>query len=106
MSPDLNPMNYAIWPALKELVYFERTTPFTEAEIKDKIAECWNELSIEAIRATISSWKKRLCSVFDANGLATDHLRFEWNSQRCILIKENCLFLLLLFYLNLEFHEL
>ena len=76
MSPDLNPMDYAIWPALKELVYFERTTPFTEAEIKDKIAECWNELSIETIRASIRSWKKRLRSVCDANGLATDHLRF------------------------------
>ena len=30
MSPDLNPMDYAIWPALRELVYFQRTVPFTE----------------------------------------------------------------------------
>ena len=37
MSPDLNPMDYAIWPALKELVYFVRTAPLTEQELRQKI---------------------------------------------------------------------
>ena len=36
MSPDLNPMDYVIWPALRELVYFQRTTPLTEEELKEK----------------------------------------------------------------------
>ena len=74
-SPDLNPMDYAIWPALRDLVYFERTTPFTENELKQKIAESWNKLTIKAIRKSISSWKKRLRAVGQADGNATEHLR-------------------------------
>ena len=53
MSTDLNPIDYATWPAPKEMVYFERTISFTEAEMKEKITECCNELSIETIRISI-----------------------------------------------------
>ena len=55
MSPDLNPMDYAIWPALRELVYFQRIEPFTEEELVEKIRESWNEIEIELIQNSISS---------------------------------------------------
>ena len=60
MSPDLNPMDYAIWPALRELVYFQRIEPFTEEELVEKIRESWNEIEIELIQNSISSWKKKI----------------------------------------------
>ena len=44
MSPDLNPMDYAIWPALRELVYFQQIEPFTEEELVEKICESRNEI--------------------------------------------------------------
>lgn len=75
MSPDLNPMDYAIWPALRELVYFQRTVPFTEEELIQKIEESWNLITIELIRNSISSWKRRLRDVIVAGGYSTEHLR-------------------------------
>ena len=79
-------MDDAIWPTIIEMEYFERTTPLTEAEIKEKITGCWNELSIDTIGASISSWMKIVRSVCDANDLATDLLRLKVYSQRCILM--------------------
>ena len=75
MSPDLNPMDYAIWPALRELVYFQRAVPFTEEELIQKIEESWNFITIELIRNSISSWKRRLRDVIVAGGYSTEHLR-------------------------------
>ena len=63
MSPDLKPMNYAIWPALRELVYFQRIEPFTEEELVEKIRESWNEIEIE------------LRDVIKSGGHSTEHLR-------------------------------
>ena len=75
MSPDLNPMDYAIWPALRELVYFQRIEPFTEEELVEKIRESWNEIEIELIQKSISSLKKRLRDVVKSDGNSTEHLR-------------------------------
>ena len=74
MSPDLNPMDYGILPALRELVYFQRTTPFTEEELKEKISESWNQIPITLIQNSVSAWKKRLRAVIKANGKSTEHL--------------------------------
>ena len=75
MSPDHNPMDYAIWPALRELVYFQRIEPFKEEELVEKIRESWNEIEIKLIQNSISSWKKRLCDVIKSGGHSTGHLR-------------------------------
>ena len=75
MSPDLNPMDYAIWPALRELVYFQRIEPFTEEEPVEKIRESWNEIEIVLIQNSISSWKKRLRAVIKSGGHSTEHIR-------------------------------
>ena len=59
-SPDLNPMDYSAWGSLTEKLHAGRTEKFTEQELKDKIKEKWDEISVGKIRKSISSWKKRL----------------------------------------------
>lgn len=73
-SADLNPMDYSVWDLLSEKVYRGRTTPFTMDELKAKIVECWQEITVDQIRAVISSWKKRLRLVIYSNGGPIDHL--------------------------------
>ena len=74
-SPDLNPTGYAIWDSLSEKVYRDRQKPFTEDELKDKIQECWEEISINEIRWSVSCWKKRLRDVVAQREGSTDHLK-------------------------------
>ena len=44
-SPDLNPMDYAIWNQLSTKVYNQRRTPFTVNELKARILECLEEVT-------------------------------------------------------------
>ena len=46
-SPDLNLMDYTIWDPLSEKVYKGRTHKFTENELKEKIREKWEEITLE-----------------------------------------------------------
>ena len=41
-----------------EKVYAGRTEKFTEQELKDKIKEKWDEISVAEIHKSVSSWKK------------------------------------------------
>ena len=74
-SPDLNPMDYCIWNQLSTKVYSGRRMPFTIEELKERIIEAWNELTLERMRAGITSWKKRLRHVIAADGGSSEHLR-------------------------------
>ena len=73
-SPDLNPMDYTIWDSLSEKVYKGRTQKFTENEQKEKIREKWEEITLEEVRKSIGSFKKRLRAVCEQNGGHIDHL--------------------------------
>ena len=73
-SPDLNPMDYAIWDSLKEKVYANRRDKFTGDELKEKIRSAWDEISLDEIRNCISSWKKRLRLVCSQDGGHIEHL--------------------------------
>lgn len=76
-SADLNPMDYAIWNQLSELVYKDRQTPFPSVEaLSDQIKESWLELNLMSVRKSITGWKKRLRCVIRADGGSIDHLRF------------------------------
>ena len=57
-SPDLNPMDYTIWDSLYEKVYKGRTQKFTENDLKEKIWEKWEEITLEEVRKSIGSFKK------------------------------------------------
>lgn len=72
-SPDCNPMDYSIWNLLKQRVYCERRDKFTEVELKDKIVQCWESITVRDIRNSIASWKKRLRMVCAENGAAIEH---------------------------------
>lgn len=73
-SPDLNPMDYSVWDSLSEKVYAGRTEKFTEQELKDRIKEKWDEITVAEIRKSITSWKKRLRLVNSEDGGHIDHL--------------------------------
>jgi len=42
-SPDLNPVDYAVWGALQQMVYRDSITSLKD--LKEKIWRCWAELS-------------------------------------------------------------
>ena len=54
-SPDLDPMDYCIWNQLSTKVYAGRRLPFTLDELKERIVEAWDELTLERRRAVITS---------------------------------------------------
>ena len=53
---------------LSELVYAGRWHKFTEPELKQKILEAWQEISLTEIRGCISCWEKRLKLVIEQDG--------------------------------------
>ena len=42
-SPDLNPVDYAVWGALQQMVYRDRVNSLQD--LIEKITRCWDELS-------------------------------------------------------------
>jgi len=61
-SPDLNPVNYAVWGALQQLVYEHRS--FTSvAELKQAIINAWQELSQLFIDRSMSAWYIRMGAI-------------------------------------------
>jgi hypothetical protein len=71
-SPDLNPVDYAIWGALEECVY--KHTLKNVQELKLAIIEEWNNLSQNFINKSINQWRGRLRSVVENNGGHIEHL--------------------------------
>ena len=67
-------MDYTISDSLSEKVYKGRTQKFTENELKEKIQEKWEEITLEEVRKSIGSFKKRLRAVYEQNGGHIDHL--------------------------------
>ena len=59
---------------LSERVYTGLRHKFTEPELKQKILEAWQEISLTEIRASISCWKKRLYLVIEQDGDHIDNL--------------------------------
>jgi hypothetical protein len=72
-SPDLNPVDYAVWGALQQLVY--RSHSFTTLEeLKSAIVEAWRQLSQAFIDKSISEWRRRLECVVQQNGGQIEHI--------------------------------
>ena len=64
-SPDLNPMDYAVWGALQEMVYHRKT--FTSVqELKRAIITAWQQLSQAFLDRSIGEWRRRLENVYVA----------------------------------------
>jgi hypothetical protein len=74
-SPDLNPVDYAIWGALEERVYIHK--PRNIEELRQAIIEEWGKLSQRIIIRSIDQWRIRLIKVVELNGGHIEHLSFK-----------------------------
>jgi len=71
-SPELNPVDYAIWGALQEMVYCRRR--FTSVEqLKNAIITEWVKLSQRFINHAINEWRRRLERVVQERGGHIEH---------------------------------
>jgi hypothetical protein len=71
-SPDLNPVDYAIWGALEECTYKHK--PRNIEELKKSIKQEWQLLSQGLISRSIDQWRKRLHCVVGNQGAHIEHL--------------------------------
>ena len=71
-SPDLNPVDYAIWGALQEKIYLRRKFN-TVDQLKMAIVEEWENLSQRVIDRSINEWRHRLEKVVENQGGHIEH---------------------------------
>jgi len=66
ISPDLNPVNYAVWGALQQSAY---CIPISNLGVhKDRMRTCWESLDQQIINKSIDQWRDRLKAVVRVNG--------------------------------------
>jgi hypothetical protein len=70
-SPDINPVDYAVWGALEQTVYKHK--PRNVNELKDAIKAEWGRLSQRLITRSIDQWRSRLAGVVSNNGGHIEH---------------------------------
>ena len=74
-SSDLNPLDYYVWNALKELVYAGRREPSLNTdELKQVVEEKWSLLNDRHIQKSIGQWKQRLRVVTREEGRPIKHV--------------------------------
>jgi len=71
-SPDINPVDYAIWDALQQRVYHQRQFKTVE-ELKRVIVTEWLKLSQRFIDNSINKWRRRLEAVIKNGGGHIEH---------------------------------
>ena len=72
-SPDLNPVDYAVWGALQQRVY--HNWKFTTVDqLKKIVVEEWNNLSQRFIDRSINEWRSRLARVVLQHGEHIEHI--------------------------------
>ena len=65
-SPDLNPVNYAVWGALQQSVYH---IPISNLDdLKDRVCTCWKRFDQQIINKSIDHWRDKLKAVVWVNG--------------------------------------
>jgi len=71
-SPDINPVDYALWGALQQSVYYQRQFKTVE-ELKRAIVTEWQKLSQRFIYNSINEWRPRLEVVIKNGGGHIEH---------------------------------
>ena len=71
-SPDLNPVDYAMWGALQERVYIHK--PRNIEELRHAIIVEWGKLSQRFITRSIDQWRIRLMKTVEQNGSHIENL--------------------------------
>ena len=65
-SPDLNPVDYAVWGALQQMVYRRKISDIDQ--LKRVLIDCWAQLSQDTLNRAIDQLPKRLMMVIKAKG--------------------------------------
>ena len=64
-SPDLNPVDYAVWGALQQSAY---CIPISNRGVhKDRMLTCWESLDQQIMNKSIDQWRDRLKAVVRVN---------------------------------------
>lgn len=72
-SPDLNPVDYRIWGALQQKVYYNTRIEDLN-DLRREIVRAWDEISQRFVNAAIDQWCDRLRACVDARGGHFEHL--------------------------------
>ena len=72
-SPDLNPVDFAVWGALQQMVYQLRRF-MTINQLKQAIVTEWDKLLQRFIDRAIGQWRRRLEWVVRQQGEQIEHL--------------------------------
>ena len=68
-SPDVNPLDYHVWNALKVEVYAKRTVPFKDLdELKNEAKKAWKKLPQESTEKAVLQWRSRVQQVVKNDG--------------------------------------
>jgi len=72
-SPDLNPLDYAVWGAMLETYNKLTTKPKNIPELKNTLQIIWHDLPLETIQKSVLGFRKRLQACIKANGGHFEH---------------------------------
>jgi len=65
-SPDLNPVDYAVWEIMQERVYKKKIKDV--GELHQRFVEEWEQLRQHVIDNAVRQWRRRLRGCVDADG--------------------------------------
>ena len=65
-SPDLNPVDYAVWGALQQMVYRRKISYIDQ--LKRVLIDCWAQLSQDTLNRAIDQLPNRLMMFIKAKG--------------------------------------
>ena len=65
-SPDLSPVDYAVWGALQQVVYRRKISDIDQ--LKRVLIDCWAQLSQDTLNRAIDQLPKRQMMVIKAKG--------------------------------------
>ena len=71
-SPDLNPVDYAIWGIMQERVYNKGKIANVE-ELRQRIVDEWERLDQRIIDGAVKEWRTRLRACAAAEGGQFEH---------------------------------
>ncbi len=65
-SPDLNPLDYALWSKLTERVCVKPNTSFDA--LKRSLVREWDKIPMETLQHSVAQWRPRLHQCINAGG--------------------------------------
>lgn len=65
-SPDLNPLDYAIWGILEASIHGKKFNSINE--LKATLRRAWNRIDVNVLASAVDNWPKRLRSCVQADG--------------------------------------